>query len=321
MYCADCGAFLPENSKFCGRCGNADQMIPVYTSQNYRIGKKKIAIIGVALMILLAVGSGVFFMMQNNKNKNWAVSKEIHYNSDGSIKEEREYRYDHDGKKVEMIRQNYLDDDTWKSTYEYDVSGNLTRETTIDIENPDYEIIDIYEYNSHNQMIRTEHRTTSLLMEGYVYEYDVEGRLILEKMDFGRLVTGYEYDSRGRLSKEVKYDEGYDPATATVKRWYEYEYDDSDRIIVKTEYITDRGKDNWIEYQYDKDGKLISEIECLSNTIKVGKYSQTDYTYDTKGNMIESYKHYTSHPMFGQDLYDPTFISRVKYEYIALPQN
>jgi RHS repeat-associated protein len=143
--------------------------------------------------------------------------------------------------------------------YEYDAEGNLITMTY-----PDSKIVH-YEYDADNRLIKV----TDWLGNITHYAYDSRGNLSLGVSP--GLITVYQYDTAGRLTKLINYNSN----TAAVTSGFEFTMDaNSDRTTIKR-YLPLAGpvfSTVSSSYSYNPDNQLISAT---------GK----SFSYDNNGNM------------------------------------
>lgn len=158
----------------------------------------------------------------------------------------------------------------YKTVLTYDNEGRLTSRLTGDASIPDH--AGLYEY-----------------INGETYTYNSAGQLVSSVLwDYVETETIYEYDSNGRLIREVS---GGDDGTGYV---IEYRYDSAGVLISATETATEFGE-SWSgtnTYTYDSEGRLSAELfkgwymdtyisysyEYAPFVTKETKYSNTDFS-------------------------------------------
>lgn len=172
----------------------------------------------------------------NDGNRIWPSWKEKQYNEkgqlfyvwEGSNAHGWEYYYEYDAK-GNLIHSYNLDG--WDKWYEYDSEGRLIHEKSGYKNNPDdtpYETWYEYDANGNKKI----HKKTSHGAE-YWEEYDAKGNKIHEKNSYGKDFW-YEYDAKGNLI----YKKFTSASGDNEEEWYEYEYNENDKIIKKTYYKT-----------------------------------------------------------------------------------
>lgn len=142
---------------------------------------------------------------------------------------------------------------------EYDEEGRRIKKIK---EHPLYGYTTVFEYNDTDQMISS------------------------ARTGYNDNVCTYTYDEKGMLSS-WKTDTGDDVYLTE----YEYEYDDSGRVVIEREYSTDNGEpkylDSEIEYEYNEGNQV--EREISSNYNEDGSPEngyETKLKYDTYGHIV-----------------------------------
>lgn len=103
------------------------------------------------------------------------------------------------------------------------------------------------------------------------YEYDSDGRVILETFEDGSTVS-YEYDNTGALATMT------DSKTGRKTTYY---YDLTDRLMKYVE--SSSGYSHDVEYTYDSLNNLAKLVETIN-----GAKHTTDYTYDYQNRLTET---------------------------------
>lgn len=199
--------------------------------------------------------------------------KAITYESDGSVWSEETYNYNSDGYLVDYYNhfvacslcgsERHID----HTYYEYDLQGNLVKETIDEhsdffVDKPYYYT---YEYNEHNQLIKKSEYTygyrngvSSYSLQSYdAYEYDSDGKiqsiaeyLVIEDTPSLFKVDVYEYNAKGKLTRAGN---------------LFYSYDDFGNLI-EERYYTAQGEPSvyasYYTYEYDSSGKLLKRNTC-----------------------------------------------------------
>jgi|GEM_PF-4731037 len=146
-------------------------------------------------------------------------SRSIEYSYDSYGRLQNEFNYDNDGNQTETI------------TYEYDSTGRLLKETRIEEDSSEITAIN-YTYNADGILERMDYYNNSKLDYYKVYEYDSKKRMIKvikynENNEAVTIMSG-EYDNNGIMTKFI-FDERYysneDYEVLTFK------YDDKGRLI------------------------------------------------------------------------------------------
>ena len=214
------------------------------------------------------------------------------YNPDLTCFDKTEYTYDSNGRVVE---ENSSDGYAYK--YEYDTSGNVTKETSVITENSKTTTtVTSYTYDTLGNVL-----TTACESDTASYVYDNAGRTLLAKE--GDSVTRTLYDDLGRVVQEISvedYDSTKDGLPAentysdpTAGQTYVYAENgnlasETNRLGVTTNYqYNDVGakiKESFdiYEFNYTDDGNPLN--------VKIGGAETISYTYDDSGNLVsESY--------------------------------
>lgn len=148
-------------------------------------------------------------------------------------------------------------------TYQNDTRGNLRRAN-----NSDWTYRD-YTYDKEDHRISETDELGNVTT--YEYDKDIEASLIkVEQLsDSGNIITQYEYDWVGNLTKEI------DP----LGREITYSYNYANNIIEKQEpYLT-------TSYSYNSNNQIVQENNTAGE--------KTAYTYDSRRNLLET-KNYTT---------------------------
>ena len=200
------------------------------------------------------------------------------------------YQYDNKDR-LTMVR-NFLE---LYTEYEYDKNGNLIRERG---ENDTWTE---YEYNAGNMIVSMENRQGGYDLSRFDYTYSPDGNVRsvsaeysglkyidweMESDDTGtrRSLTEYEYDSRGRVSKE-KYESGTDGESGTgehIEKTYGYDvYGNRTGMGVSGREPGEGGitGSRLTTYKYDSDNRLTEERDSAGSLIR--------YEYDGNGNQIK----------------------------------
>ena len=210
------------------------------------------------------------------------------YNPDLTCFDKTEYTYDSNGRVVE---ENSSDGYAYK--YEYDTSGNVTKETSVITENSKTTTtVTSYTYDTLGNVL-----TTACESDTASYVYDNAGRTLLAKE--GDSVTRTLYDDLGRVVQEISaedYDSTKDGLPAentysdpTAGQTYVYAENgnlasETNRLGVTTNYqYNDVGakiKESFdiYEFNYTDDGNPLN--------VKIGGAETISYTYDDSGNLV-----------------------------------
>ena len=173
-----------------------------------------------------------------------------------------------------------------ETLFEYDENGNATKTTLPD------GTVTATEYDALNRVtVKTNADRDGQLISRYAYEYDSMGRISRDVLtdENGDAVRTYQYDARGQL---IRYEETSPGGKATSEYAYDgfgnrvSEITEQDGRIVRRTFIYD-GYDRLTSereegsetasYQYDADGNLIKKKERGSVTV---------YTYDGANRLL-----------------------------------
>ena len=208
--------------------------------------------------------SDYFFFHGYNLDSGDTCYAEFEYDTDGNVLETRVYRedgyqihtytyqYDSNGNLVkETDISSYANGTHSWYTYEYDERGNKISRLWYHVGEEGIYSTTYYEYDEYNQLIRS----------GYEYEWGAKQDITYEN----------QYDQKDRLIKQVSLSmpSGYSET-------YEYEYDDSDNVIVMRKSVND-----WIheyKYEYDNQGNLLKQT-INSHNGSEAKEQIITYTY------------------------------------------
>ncbi|MBR3057927.1 MAG: sigma-70 family RNA polymerase sigma factor [Clostridiales bacterium] len=150
--------------------------------------------------------------------------------------------------------------------------------------------------------------------------YDADGKLVLDCLynENGQVIHSdyFTYDANGNVIREELWDASTDTlGTCKVytygpkgiervdsgyfnkdaEEYYEYEYDEQDRLIKVSEYKIKAGACYWFcDYTYEEDGsytKQVTSFDVLSQKMKQSK----DYNcYSADGRLIKEYKSFSN---------------------------
>ena len=164
------------------------------------------------------------------------------------------------------------------SEFVYDDNGNIIKQIAT---NKTEGTVSSFEYAYDNNGNRTSAYYTSEdgLHALYTFEYDSEGRLIVQNYEDDDFQYEYRitYDENGIIIKE---DQSYGGETYTCNT--EYELDENGRVSKKTSTYPNNAQEH-VEYTYDEKGNEIQIVYTDYN----GSKTTYDYTYDNYGNVIE----------------------------------
>lgn len=162
------------------------------------------------------------------------------------------------------------------TTYEYDEQGRLIK---VDLNN---ESFNVYEYDDENfnddgKLKSVSTITTDALGRKSRVETNGEGKTlsITDESNNRNMVTSYEYDTGGNISK-VKYTDG---------GYKKYTYDEYDILQTSVSYNNKNQAVRSILYMYDEEDRLICRRDSRIIESVETPYRYTCYTYDQFGRM------------------------------------
>lgn len=213
--------------------------------------------------------------------------KETGYSSLGKLSSINEFEYDKNGNRTKEVY--YYSDKRDKYSvflYKYDSRGNtiyfangdetgIKSETTTEYDQYNDvlkrvcgDLVETYvhEFGPNNKPIKTKYTAKNqgkiIKEEISKYEYDSKGRITcVENLGVRRI---FEYDSWGNLihyyddktDQEYKYDSKGNVLLDKLKygsrldHWYEYEYDETGKLINRTDYNQDHKPESTYKYEY-----------------------------------------------------------------------
>ena len=209
------------------------------------------------------------------------------------------YSYN-DKNKIDSVYQEITADQYSSYTlFTYDENGNNVKKERHQMSKDmnDYLFTDYVDfvYNEDRLITRKNYNfdmfggTNKFLLGGvYVYEYNMDKQLTKRSLYWDEEKTrlyetvAYQYDNKGRLTKDTR-------STDQFGQWVEdfqqqYEYDKEGRLIKITtlglDYTTGGlAVSNWRTFEYDQQGNLIKALDFLGNgTVSV----QHEYAYNTE---------------------------------------
>lgn len=164
----------------------------------------------------------------------------------------------------------------YATTYDYDEQGRLIK---VDLNN---ESFNVYEYDDENvnddgELKSVSTITTDALGRKSRVETNGEGKTlsITDESNNGNMVTSYEYDTGGNISK-VKYTDG---------GYKKYTYDEYDILQTSVSYNNKNQAVRSTLYMYDEEDRLICRKDSRIIESVETPYRYTCYTYDQFGRM------------------------------------
>ncbi len=124
------------------------------------------------------------------------------------------------------------------------------------------------------------------------YEYDYAARVVREYNALGQYAA-YTYDALGRMTCAEDY-------AGSISYT---EYDALGRVLRETHPVTDTDCAE-IQYFYDASGNITTQKRKTSASGEAASYAQTDYAYDSRGNLIQVAAHNDAQCQYTQYTYD-----------------
>lgn len=194
-----------------------------------------------------------------------------------------DYSYKNGKVKTEIRKENGKK--TYKNTYTYKSNGSISQDT-------------LWKYNS---------KTGKWVKQSYTkYTYSKTKETITDYNKKGKVIakTVMTLDSKGRVTKEVYYEDG-DKTSTTTNDYYTNGV--IKKAVVKFE---DGGKD---VYKYDKKGNMTSSvIETADGYVMTSTYTYNDQGLMTKEVMTDTYEDYTNKTVYKYS-YSNFYNSNKKY--------
>ncbi len=248
MFCKKCGSELPENVKFCPKCGAATGQSPA-TGQSSRpspdpgrggrlsLSSPKVRVAGGAIaVLLLAVGSGIGLNRVSQPESQATGAK-----ADGAVETWDGARADlAEGRRPKEAVYHFGDQE---SSITYDMDGNITgvageisREAFTRVLDADRSLYD-YFLNSNGEMEKGYYhyspedynvQTRQMVTKDAKYFFAVSGALqqFQSNSHASKLSShDYRYDSKGRLAQEKAEGVDKDGGPLVYTKTYNYEKD------------------------------------------------------------------------------------------------
>ncbi len=170
------------------------------------------------------------------------------------------YTYDAAGNKTKMEQYN---GDTIEAAVEYDQKGREKKRTIYD-DDGNFKYMYEYTYGDHDSVESTTFSDVdgqkSVSENSLIYEYDSEGRVLVEKKNDGVdifILNRYEYDTAGNKTKSMKYRTEWNDNT--VQETHEYIYDDEGRLVFEKVFDYDGCLDRWFAEEYSDGSGVVDE--------------------------------------------------------------
>jgi hypothetical protein len=273
MYCEKCGNELNSTDRYCNKCGNVQVIIAEETSKkrNNKLKNKKVVLIGVSVILLLAIVAGLLFIVKSNKvcqdgvvtslfGEEYYVPKKItQYATNGEEKFSYEISMDEndDNYYLKLFFKDSDDDSEEKiKDIDFDSNGYISSYSKIG------------KYSSYNYETKSYEQTWDTV----TYSIDNNGLLLKYQND------NYSYNDENQL--------------VSIGSSTKITYDDESRIIRKGNYTREYGEDNTFKYIYNTDwwnskGTYNVEYDEYNHPITItednGVNIQCEYEYDSNG--------------------------------------
>jgi len=176
----------------------------------------------------------------------------------------------HEHPTIRSLMTKKIEPDSDQYLYDYDENGNLIREIDPIIEEPNDKVI-THTYNAQGLRTSTTDRNGNVTQ----WQYNGDGTLARQTVDPNPLniVTEYEYDTAGRMTKKTLY-RGPNLTDPVVTI---YDYDADGRLI--KEVLDPNGLNLTTQYEHDGEGRIVRRVDPRGII--------TDYEYDVRGRLIK----------------------------------
>lgn len=307
-FCDQCGKELLEGSAFCSYCGSPMEQ------QNRKGRKKWILPVGIAMVVVAAVGIGGFVVLIGGRmvEKNMELAEK---HARAGDYEQALACYKKALRIDRTIAEAYLESaDVCLKTGNYEEAVNWLAQGQEMMDDDEAEKLAEREEYIREHVFLQGYRGYDVegeLCEEGEYEYDENGNrtkevrregsdreiVFMEEMEYdenGNMIQytsfdgafgryeyyKYEYDEKRTQTKQIRYDKEWN-----VDGWNEYEYDENGNKTKDTSYDAEGKKESYTEYEYDDAGNMIREIFYMGRGF-VEVYSE-EYVYDDAGNEIK----------------------------------
>lgn len=222
------------------------------------------------------------------------VKEETVYKDNGVTKTAvTTYTHDYLGN-VKTVREPRATDENWSSTqytakYDYDVDGNVTKETDIN----GYTIVNIYDGLGNLTSVKDKNGNITL------NTYDNLGRLLKEQIPFQKngsatvyATNKYYYDGNGNVTKSQTANNAVGSSDSYTKTEYQYNWQNQP---VKVKGYDGNDVESCVQYYYDSVGNVLRMytgdvnnlvINGLDNVSGATDYAVTKYAYDSMNRCI-----------------------------------
>lgn len=312
MFCKNCGNQLPDDAKFCDRCGNSVmgyQMLKQKETQNQggEVEKtKKWIKVGIAGLFIIVLLFGVFQVFRYETiyvlteyeseygSKNFTYDENGNciemkvYDASEAISYQYTYTYDYNGNCIKELvyKENGQIDYSCSHEWNYDENGNCIKYLSYDDNGTLY--VDQKCNYGENTIEEYYYDKDSKSLEIYsIYEYDQIQNKLKETDYFGeqREYGGYYetiYDENGNVLNLSYHDEN----GSLSWRW-EFEYDSLGNRVKALHYDEDGKLEFYYEYLYDENGNQIYGTYWEANDRdSYVEYGHDEYDYDENGNLL-----------------------------------
>ena len=222
------------------------------------------------------------------------VKEETVYNDNGTEKTATtEYTYDYLGN-VKTVREPRAADEGWSATqysaqYNYDVDGNVIKETDINGKNI------INTYDGVGNLISVKDKNGNITTN----TYDNLGRLLKERIPFQKNGTStvyaenkYYYDGNGNVTKSQTANNAVGSSASYTTTEYKYNWQNQPTKVMGYDGSTVK---NSVQYYYDSVGNVLRMYTGDVNSLTVSgldkvsgsnDYTVTKYAYDSMNRCI-----------------------------------
>jgi len=208
---------------------------------------------------------------------------------------------------ISLKSQNLANESSDSVFYAFDKNGTITDIKTIgqgvDVIERKIQLEEIHYKFEEGRIVSKLNKAVNGL-DGYVYQYDKDWNLILEKMYMkNKLITeiSTNYDGQKRIIEKTEHLYGgfsdYNERTEKNKSDYlytieSYVYDEDGNLISKTEKNLKKQFTETTQYKYDTSNNLIEEGNCVSDRNKKGcNYRPLfGYEYNSKNQLIKKFQ-------------------------------
>jgi YD repeat-containing protein len=206
----------------------------------------------------------------------------VNYRSSGEISSRLLYKYNDQNLRTEYLMFQKVEGPElkvhYKQSFNYNAKGQKIIEVVFDGVTgyritydyyPDGQLKEIVKYGAGNRVD-----------ERWVYTYDGNNQQIniFSPDKNPTSIVKKKFDSNGNLVEDARFD-----TRGNEQKKVTYQYDSKSRTIEMVEYYSGK-QTKKLQYQYN-DFDLVTEI--VQHNPDGSKFTQSKYSYDTKGNLIE----------------------------------